>query len=281
MRTSTASSSTTADATLDFACCDTTWRIRALGADAESDARRAQATVQALARRLNAFDPASAVARLNREGEVRDEHVARLVRRADAYRARTRGAFDVARGALEHAIKRHIREGGSFEPASARASVTVSRDVVRASAPLDLNGIAKGYIVDAARAQLRDGFVDGGGDIATPTGPVAIDAPDGSVMGYLDTRWNVATSGGSKRKRGAVDHLYDPRSGRVGARHEQVTVVARRDCVEADVLATTLTILPLDEGLDLVASWDGVEALWLAHGQRVASEGFANHVWSP
>lgn len=270
----------------DFRACDTAWRIAASGPRAHHGVRAARARVHALEARLNAFDERSAVAQLAREGRVEDEHVAALVRRAIAYRARTRGAFDVARGTLERRVKARVRGGdaGDLDDAPA-ARYRVSGDVVTCDAPLDLNGIAKGYIVDQAQRALEStgarGFVDGGGDIAGATGPVEIESPyDASrALGVLDTRWCIATSSGAKRRRGAISHLYDARTGRVGARHDQVTVVARRDCTEADVLATTLAILPYDEGRALVDAWPGVEALWVDGGTLRASRGFGDHAW--
>lgn len=276
------------EASLDFPCCDTQWRIRARRGDrAGRDAvDAARARVAQLAAILDAFDPRSAVARLNQEGAVMDEHVAALVKRGQEYQQRTGGAFSIANGGWEKAIKGFIRGSTDEEPVCPRpARFRLSGTVVTTDAPLDLNGLAKGYIVDRAQAVLDragvDGFVDGGGDIAHPTGPVAIDTPGarGRTLGVLDTPWNVATSGNSKRRRGIVDHIYDPRAGRVGARHEQVTVVAKRDCLEADALATTLCAMSLDEGRQLVADWPGVEALWVTERRLVASAGFGDHVW--
>ena len=281
-------STTALEATLDFPCCDTQWRIRARDGSlgGRQVLQRARERVTQLAAVLDAFDQRSAIARLNREGTVEDEHVAALVTRGKEYHERTRGAFSIANGTWEQAIKRFIRGATDEAPSPATsARYRVRGAIVTTSAPLDLNGLAKGYIVDRAQAVLDgagvDGFVDGGGDIARPTGPVAIDTPSapGRTLGVLDTRWNVATSGNSKRRRGRVDHIYDPREGRVGARHEQVTVVAKRDCLEADALATTLCVMSLDEGLRLVAGWSGVEALWVTDGRLFASEGFGDHVW--
>lgn len=274
-----------AEATLDFRCCDTQWRIHARGGKATAAAQDAQRLALALEKRLNAFDPESAVSRLNREGRVFDPHVAAIVRRATEYTDRTDGVFDISRGALEHAVKAHIREGSLLVASARTARYEVAGDNVFADAPLDLNGIAKGYIVDAAHRRLVAngvvGFVDGGGDIASPTGPVAIESPTapGRTLGVIDTRWNVATSGNAKRRRGAIDHIYDGRDGNIGARNEQVTVVARRDCVEADVLATTLAALPLRHALALVNAWPEAEALIVHQGSLYASEGFNDHVW--
>lgn len=277
------------DERLSFRACDTTWSIVASGARAADATRAAAAEVLALEARLNAFDPQSRVSALYRDGIVEDKTIAHLVRRAIEYRDRTNGAFDVARGELERAVKSFIRGAGPRPPSTtARAEYSVCGDVVTTSARLDLNGIAKGAIVDAAARVLRKrgvaGFVDGGGDISPPTGPVAIESPydADATIGLLSTRWNIATSGNSRRRRDDVDHIYDARSGRVGALHDQVTVVARRDCTEADVLATTLAALPLEAGFALVEDWPGVEALWVERdGIVIASSGMEDHLVEP
>lgn len=277
----------TTEATADFACCDTRWRIHARGPGARDAVTRARDRVEALRQVLDAFDPGSAVARLNATGRIEDVHVAGIVRRAREYRLRTGGVFDVAHGTLEHAVKAYHRGATMTLAASPRRATyrTVGATGVETDAPLDLNGLAKGYIVDRAQALLKeagcDGFVDGGGDIARPTGPVAIESPfpGRPRVGVLDTRWNVATSGNARRSRNGVGHLYDARDGRVGARHDQVTVVAARDCMEADALATTLAVLPLRAGLDLIEAWEGAEALWVDGDRLTASSGFEPHVW--
>lgn len=270
-----------------FDCCTTTWRIEANGPEASHAVKAAEALVRALERRLNAFDPRSAVAVLNATGKVEDEHVAHLVLRAQEYSERTHGVFDIREGLLEHRVKDYLRGTATQVTVPClKATVVVRGDRVTTDSPIDLNGIAKGYIVDRAHEMLMGfggtGFVDGGGDIAGPTGPVAIASPyDDEDLGVLDTRWNVATSGNARRRRGRIDHIYDPRDGHVGARHDQVTVLAKRDCVEADVLATSLAASSLQEGYDLVANWPGVEAFWVHEGRQWATEGFAEHVWRP
>ena len=274
-------------AEVGFECCTTRFTIRAMGWGADRTVERARRTVHDLERQLNAFDPESAVARLNDEGRVENRHVARLVERGLDYAERTDGVFDVRRGRLEHDLKAYIRgDEPSFDAPSGttdRATVQVDGDVVTTSAPLDLNGLAKGYIVDRAAAALdapgRTGFVNGGGDVANPTGPVGIESPYGedTPLKVLDTAWNVATSGNYRRERDGVDHIYDPSSGRVGAESELVTVVARRSCLEADVLATTLSALAVDDALALADGWDGVEALVVTHGVLHETGGFENH----
>lgn len=266
-----------------FRCCDTGWSVGALGPQAAVVARAAEGEALRLESILNAFDERSAVARLNREGNVTHPVVAAVVRRGLEMRKRTEGAFDITQGALEQEVKAYIRgQAALVQPRLRPNDVKVAGDTVTATAPVDLNGIAKGWMADQVLAGMRtsghDGFVDAGGDIANPLHPVAIDAPGGGTIAVLDTRWNVATSGTSNRRRGAIDHLYDPRTGRVGGVQQQVTVLSRRDCCEADVLGTVLCILPPEQALGLAESWDGVEALFVRDGQVWWTRGFESHV---
>lgn len=266
-------------ATTSFRCCDSDWT---LGAADQEALGRGRALALAMEKRLNAFDPGSSVSQLNREGRTADALVAAVVRRALEMRHRTGGAFDIGHGRLEHAIKGYIRGGPKPDMAApAAALVVVDGDHVQADAPVDLNGIAKGFMADRVWESLAaagPAFVDAGGDIAHPLLPIDIEDPRGGVVATLDTTWNVATSGNARRRRGDIDHIYDPRDGHVGARHDQVTVLSRRDCAEADALATTLAAVPSDEALALCARLPDVQAMFLRGRQVWWTPGFEAHV---
>lgn len=277
-----------ATTSVEFGCCDTRFTVEVRGPGASRAAARAETTARRLESRLDAFDPDSAVARLNETGRVDDAHVARVVRRGLAYRERTGGAFDVLRGHLEHDLKRYISEETDDSPDPERLdvtteAVTVAGTTVEAEQPLDLNGLAKGYIVDRARAAAgglaRSAFVSGGGDMTPPPGVVAIESPwGGDPLKHLDTDWAVATSAGYRRERGGLDHVYDPQTGAVGSRHDLVTALAVRDCMEADALATALSALSPEDALSLAEEWDGAEALVVHEGVFRRTSGFEDHV---
>jgi thiamine biosynthesis lipoprotein len=269
----------------EFECCDTTFRIQATGVRAEAGATAARKTAESLEAQLDAFDVSSAVSRLNREGEVRNEHVARIVRRGFEYNDRTEGVFDIHQGRIEHDLKTFLRGDSETLPTEFDAgNVQISESYVTTDVKLDLNGLAKGYIVDRASEALggvgRCGFVSGGGDMSPPTGPVAIESPygDDTPLKILDTDLYVATSGGYRRSRNGTDHVYDPTAESLGSRHESVTVVARRDCMEADALATTLAALPLAKARELASEWEGLEALIIHDGVFHTTDGFETHV---
>lgn len=285
MQTLSAAYERLGSATCEFRCCDTSFSARASGIRAQHATVAAQQTVETLESTLDAFAPDSAVSRLNDTGSVRNEHVARLVRRGLEYFDRTDQVFDIHQGRVEHELKAFLRgDSESLPETFDTGSVAVDGDHVETDIPLDLNGLAKGYIVDRATNALdapgRTGFVSGGGDMSPPTGPIAIESPygDDTPLKTLDTDWSVATSGHYRRERAGADHLYDPTTDRIGARHESVTVVARRDCMEADALATTLAALPLDEAVSLAERWDGLEAFLIHDGVFHQTDGFRNHV---
>jgi len=272
-------------ASREFGCCDTTFRVDVSGVRAGAAAAAARRTAEALEDQLDAFDADSAVARLNDRGDVENEHVARLVRRGLEYYERTDGVFDVHQGAVEHRLKAYLRGADDEVPERFdTGTVDVSGRRVSTDVELDLNGLAKGYVVDRAAEALdglgRRGFVSGGGDMSPPVGPVGVESPygDRKPLKVLETPWAVATSGSYRRERAGTDHIYDPTAERLGARHESVTVLAERDCVEADALATTLAALPLDEALALADDWDGLEALVVHEGVFHATDGFDAHV---
>ncbi|MFD1633101.1 FAD:protein FMN transferase [Haloplanus ruber] len=273
------------DARREFDCCDTMFRVHATGVRADTAATAARDTAESLEAQLNAFDEASAVSHLNRDGAVVNEHVARAVRRGLEYNDRTGGVFDIHQGRVEQECKRFLRGDSDTPPTDFdTGTVRVSGSRVTTDVELDLNGLAKGYIVDRASETLtglgRRGFVSGGGDLSPPTGPVAIESPygDDTPLKILDTDWSVATSGGYRRSRNGTDHIYDPTTESLGSRHDSVTVVARRDCMEADALATTLAALSLDDAREVAAEWDGLEALIVHDGIFHTTGGFDSHV---
>lgn len=269
----------------EFGCCDTTFLTRATGVRADAAVTAARETAEALEAQLNAFDGESAVSELNREGGVTNSHVARIVRRGIEYVDRTDGAFDIHQGRVEHDLKSYLRGDTDELPASFETgTVSVDGATVVTDVALDLNGLAKGYIVDRVLETVdgpaRRGFVSGGGDMSPPMGPVGIDSPygDDTPLKVLETDWYVATSGGYRRDRQGTDHIYDPTTESLGSRHDSVTVVARRDCMEADALATTLAALPLAEAIALAEDWDGLAALVVHDGVFHPTDGFDAHV---
>jgi thiamine biosynthesis lipoprotein ApbE len=206
-----------------------------------------------------------------------------ILRAADDWRARSRGAFDPRVEILSRLWAGCAARGRmptADELAGARAFL--SRDAWRmdpasgtaerlSDGPLSLDGIAKGYIVESACRAALDGadgvrglLLNVGGDLrACGEAPWAIglapprDASETSEpTAFLDVRdRSVSTSGSAQRgwRIGGrwYSHILDPGTGRPVERVLAATVVAPRGA-DADALATILNVLPVEDGLRLV-----------------------------
>jgi len=141
---------------------------------------------------------------------------------------------------------------------------------------LDLGGIAKGFAVDETyqiflQAGIQCVLIDGGGDIR------AGDAPPGKngwkiVLENLDKKHqalylsnaSIATSGDLYRyvqiDSEKYGHIIDPRTG-YGLTIQRTVTVKAKNCAEADVLASILSILEPAEGSKFISSMPDVAAL--------------------
>lgn len=252
--------------------------------------REAEAKIRAIEGRMSSWLNDSEVGRLNAAAadlaiplSPETRGLLRIARQAGV---QTDGAFDVTCRPLIESWRRAAKVGalpGQSELGEARAAsnwelveLTETGAVKRrATARLDLGGIAKGYAVDRALEVLRSrgfdgGLVDLGGDLACfgtqPSGkPWSIDVQNPFGPGQLATLrlsgGAVCTSGNYARyvniagKR--YSHIIDPRTGRPADAAPSVTVLASTATV-ADVWATALSILGTDGFRRLP---DGVEAM--------------------
>ena len=244
----------------------TSMELQAIGGDGP----RAEAAALAEIDRLEAV-----LSRFRRESELSrwqatfDEDVpvsqdlAEVLRAAEAWRARTGGAFDPTVSG-EGAPRWTVGEG-------------TARRLTRKAASLD--ALAKGHIVDraaeAAAAHADAVLLNVGGDlrhlgdrpvrvaIADPFAPHENAAPIARV-GVCGQ--GVATSGAYRR--GA--HLVDPRTGRPATHVASATVVAPT-AAEADVLATACFVLPPRAGLALADRLGVALLLVLPNGKSRAN----------
>ena len=209
-----------------------------------------------------------------------------VLRAARAAHAATDGAFDVTCRPLVALWRRAAERGKAPNEAELADARDASRWPLieltdggavkhRASAEVDLGGIAKGYAVDRAAAVIRaagaeGGMVDVGGDLACFGRPASgrtwsVDVKHPFAPGKLATlalaEGAVCTSGDYARfveiAGTRYSHILDPRSGRPAGSVVAVTVVART-AMTADVWATALSVLG-PAGLDRLPH--GTEAM--------------------
>ncbi|MFO0970028.1 MAG: DUF2271 domain-containing protein [Gemmataceae bacterium] len=267
--------------------------------------------IERLRRIFSLYDPESELSRLNRTRApmgVSPEMI-EVLRSYERFQACSSGAFNGQLGALVRVWQE--AEKSQCEPDDATVSRIVQEirapgwrldettgTVIRLTdQPLNLNSIAKGYIIqkaaDAARRKVgavRGLLLNLGGDMfawdeAARGWLVGVQnprAPHDNAEPIARVRLRdraIATSGGYERyytigaKRHS--HIFDPRTGRSAQGAAGATVIAA-DNVTANALATTLCVLSPEEGLRLVASFPGVECLLVGRdGRQFRSPGFA------
>jgi len=153
---------------------------------------------------------------------------------------------------------------------------------------LDVGAVAKGFATEIVAKELEEqGYtsfiISGGGNIKIVGKPlggnrskwaIGIQDPDGNPLipnsETVDTVYandtSIVSSGDYQRfyvvdgKR--MHHIIDPETLMPASRYRAVTVMTP-DSGLADLLSTTIFILPYDQGRRLVESLENVEALWI------------------
>lgn len=159
---------------------------------------------------------------------------------------------------------------------------------------LDFSGIAKGFAVDHACAALqelglRNFVLEIGGEVRAngrrPDGQgwrIQIEAAEGVTWPLALSDMSVATSGDrwhTHTEQGRHwSHTIDPRTGRP-IEHSLASVsVLHAQCMQADALATLLTVLGPAEGMAFAQQHD-VAALFVVHKHDGALKPLASPRW--
>lgn len=277
----------------------TTLGLRAGHEDAATVERALDAGVAVLRRiesQMSLFDPASALSRLNREGELPAPPAAlsEILQIAHAVSRDSGGAFDVTVQPLWQAFDTARRAGrlpSRQEIAAARAKVDwrgidVTRRAIRFDMPgmaVTLNGIAQGYAADRVRQVLvshgiRHALVDAGefaplghNDAARPWSlGIADPREESALIARLLTDGRcVATSADSQTCFSADrrhHHIVDPHTGYSPPALSAVTVAADSGAL-ADALTKVFFVSGPAQARLLAHQWQ-VDALWVDKAGR-------------
>jgi thiamine biosynthesis lipoprotein ApbE len=285
-------------------------------ADSEEAARSAEARalgeIDRLAAAFSGYDESSEFRRwqatTDQPTKVSPE-LFELLRASDGWRERSGGAFDPRVQALTELWSRCARlDRLPTADEQARARSLMARPAWRldpaagtaehlTGCPLSLNSIAKGFIIGRACDVALDyergvrgvllnigGDVRAVGDVARTVGvaPPVGDSETAGPIARVEVRdRSVATSGNSQRGfriRGRwYSHIFDPRTGEPAGQVVGATVIAER-AADANALATTLNVLPVEDGLRLAGSLPGVECLVVtADGKVRTSAGWVRY----
>jgi len=167
--------------------------------------------------------------------------------------------------------------------------------ITKAGTKISLGGIAKGYGVDRAAKVLKEAGVEAfyaqaGGDLLTAgTKPDGSEwsagvrdprGPDGSYFAILPVTDHAFSTAGDYERAYVVGgkryhHIIDPRTGKSASGVRSVTIVGP-DAVMTEGLTKTVFIKGPDQGLAIVASVPGYEAVVVDDQRRVRfSKGLA------
>ncbi|MFS8608339.1 MAG: FAD:protein FMN transferase [Gammaproteobacteria bacterium] len=259
-------------------------------------------------REMSTYKPESPISRVNAEAASQPVPVSRelldLVGRALELSDLSGGAFDITYDSVGFLYDFRARRRPSDEEIGSRLSaidwrhVVLDRDAstIRFSQPgvrINLGGIAKGYAVERGAAILREhgvrhAVLNAGGDtrvVGDRRGQpwiVGIRHPrlDDEIVTRLPLVDEAVSTSGDYERYFEEDgrryhHILNPATGRPTEGVLSVTVIGP-DATMTDGLSTTLFVLGVEEGLELIERLPGYEAVIVtADGKLSYSSGLA------
>lgn len=158
---------------------------------------------------------------------------------------------------------------------------------------IDLGGMAKGYATAAASKYLEMSGIDtylinAGGNVIVGNHyddekyKVGIENPNDITEVYQVIKGNnitVVTSGGYERfyeyNGVRYHHIIDPFT-KEPANHMKAVTVVTKDSVIADMLSTTLFLMPIEVGMEYIKNFEDAEAVWYSNTDMIfKSAGFS------
>ena len=255
--------------------------------------------IQSLEKVFSIYDNQSQAYLLNRQGylENPDRRLVYILEQSSHYSQVSGGAFDITVQPILDLYSHTFGELGR-PPTSEEVNETLrllgyekimlndSGIYLAPGMKLTFGAIAKGYIIDRAIAELWENgvehaLVDAGGDMraigARPDGPwgIALQNPRNQTeylaVIHLEDK-AVATSGDYERYYvdKSAHHIVNPKTG-YSSRGVMSAIVVASTATQADALSTTIMVLGVNEGMTLIESIDGVEALIIDEDKRIHS----------
>lgn len=239
---------------------------------------------------MSHFRPDSDLTRLNRraggESVIVDASLHDVIRQSLAVSRRSGGRFDITIAPLLRVWRRAAATASrpsADEIAAARRCVgyeqiemeDANRIRLRSSCvEIDLGGIGKGYAVDRAAAILRAAGIRHAMINAGGSSMMAAGAPPNRkgwpvVLGrsiLLLSGNSVSTSQQDPSR--PYGDIVDPLRGTPAESRMTVSVIAPNATI-ADALSTTLVMLPVEEGRQLIARFPDVGAVWISPSGEV------------
>ncbi len=273
--------------------------------DAKTLADGIQAKLDLVDHLMSNWSPTSEISQFNQLGPDQeldvDPHTAKVVKSALEFGKLTHGAFDITIAPLLDLWGFGAQSKGPALPSDEEIAATMLRvgyqkvsvegTHLRKTAPdmtISLAGLGTGYAVDLVYDYLvgqgfRNFMIDVSGDgrfsgtnAAGEPWKIALEVPDSATRNQiyditLLSNVAMATSGDYRNyfERDGVRycHILDPRTGRPIASRIAAVSVVTPDCLTADALSTSLSVLGPEDALALVESLPGIECYIILHKQ--------------
>lgn len=279
---------------------------RLYGENAEEAAKEIMNRIDELERSLTINASGSEISALNdkagEEGVVLSPEPLFILRTALKYSELSSGSFDVTVGPI-------VKAWGIFtaEPKVPSRSeldrlkgLVNYKDVIiddisgkvklaKKGQVVDLGGIAKGYAADAAievcrKYGIKSAFINLGGNVVVygskPDGSpwkIGVQNPraeNGRVLGILNVSDKAVVSSGDYERYFEKDgkryhHILDPKTGYPSDSGLIGTTIVADKAIDADALSTAAFVLGLAEGMKLIESLQGIEAVFVTNDKKV------------
>ena len=266
---------------------------------AERSVTAAKAALKNVERSMSGHDPNSLLSRINRNAfkePVRiDSHMQEVFIASRHYSELTKGVFDITVGPivdLWNKAEENSRKPTDKEIAKATSKVGHEKLLIDKENQtirfqmdgmrIDLGGIAKGYGIDRAVEALTDrgavgGLVDVGGDIfcfgmnrnGEKGWKIGIKEPvnPGGVLVVLNIDQAAVATSGDYRRFVIIDgerysHIVNPDTGISATGTPSVTIISRT-AIQADALATAVSVMGYKKGIRLLGTIEDTEAVIL------------------
>lgn len=257
---------------------------------------------------MSDYDPNSMLSQVNQQAYEKavtlDVELFEVLASAKAYSCLSDGAFDVTVGPVVQLWRKaKIENTAPSTEALAKAKESVGYEhlildsenqtvrFAKEGMALDLGGIAKGYAIDKAieifqAAGLKGAMVDIGGDLRCFGKPahnkqhwlIGLQDPKKEEDILLTLKMDdmaVATSGDYRRfvmiGNEKHSHIIDPATADSAQDLSSVTIIAST-AMAADALATAVTVLGNEKGLELIETIENTEAILISNGEETSFE---------
>jgi thiamine biosynthesis lipoprotein len=255
------------------------------------------AEIQRIERLLTTFADDSETNRVNANAGIAPVQVSRetfeLITRSIRISGLTQGAFDITYGSIDKRLWNFDQQMTALpDKETARQMVRLIdyRNIIlneqdntvflkEAGMRIGFGGIGKGYAAERARQVMiqqgvESGVVNASGDLTTwglqPDGrqwTIAITDPNdkSQVFSYMNISNMAVATSGNYEKYVEIDgkkysHTIDPRTGLPVSGIKSVTIITTNAEI-ADAMATPVTIMGINAGLDMINQMKNIEAI--------------------